>query len=276
MATLSAALQRLHITSPEPARLAAFYAHTYGMQMAETEGVWHCTAPEREVAFSAGAANQLRYALFRFEHAAAWSAFTQRMATQARAALPHGDVLHPDAVALQDPDGNTLVFEPPAAHPREGASDAPPAQLQHFAFRTQQIERMRAFYEEVLGFVVSDQVVDEGGVLRACFLRVNRLHHALALFNAPATCFDHQSFEAPDWARLQHWADRMGALRHAIVWGIGRHGPGNDVFFMVRDPDGNLAEISSEIETCADDRPAGIWPHEERTLNLWGKAIMRS
>ena len=45
---------------------------------------------------------------------------------------------------------------------------------------------------------------------------------------------------------------------------------------LVRDPDGNLAEISSEIEICAPDRPAGRWKHEERTLNLWGKAILRS
>ena len=44
----------------------------------------------------------------------------------------------------------------------------------------------------------------------------------------------------------------------------------------LRDPDGNLAEISSEIEHCAPGRPAGLWPHEERTLNLWGKAILRS
>ena len=53
-------------------------------------------------------------------------------------------------------------------------------------------------------------------------------------------------------------------------------GPGNDVFFMVRDPDGNLAEISAEIEVCAPERPEGIWPHEQRTLNLWGMALMRT
>ncbi|MDO9437632.1 VOC family protein [Hydrogenophaga sp.] len=276
MATLSAALQRLHITSPEPARLADFYARTYGMRVVESNGVWHCEAPEREVAFSAGAPNQLRYALFRFESAAAWLAFRERMADTLRAAVPNDGRVADDALALQDPDGNTLVFEPPAAPRGHSNADAPPAALQHFAFRTEQIATMLDFYEHTLGFVVSDKVVDDGGVLRACFLRANRLHHALALFNAPATCFDHQSFEAPDWARLQHWADRMGELRNTIVWGVGRHGPGNDVFFMVRDPDGNLAEISAEIETCADDRPAGQWPHEERTLNLWGKAIMRS
>ena len=82
--------------------------------------------------------------------------------------------------------------------------------------------------------------------------------------------------EAPDWDKLKNWADHMGRQRTTIVWGVGRHGPGNDVFFMVRDPDENLAEISSEIEVCKSDRPVGIWRHEERTLNLWGKAIMRT
>lgn len=280
MATLSAALQCLHITSPQPARLAEFYATTYGMTSTEQGGVWRCTAPEREVAFSAGPVNQLRCALFRFETVAAWAAFQRRVSALEKVALPADCGLAADALAVRDPDGNLIAFERPAAAVDDGGMRASsaglPAQLQHFAFRTQQIARMLAFYEDVLGFVVSDKVVDTDGGLRACFLRVNTLHHALALFNAPVTCYDHQSFEAPDWARLQQWADRMGSLKTPIVWGVGRHGPGNDVFFMVRDPDGNLAEISSEIEACAEDRPAGEWPHEERTLNLWGQAIMRS
>jgi catechol 2,3-dioxygenase len=277
MATLSAALQRLHLTSPEPDCLADFYARTYGMRVSQRDGVWHCQAPERELAVSHGAANQLRYALFRFETEAAWTAFQLRVKDLPRAPRPEDGALAPTAIALADPDRNTIVFEGPlAAAPANEAEAAVPAQLQHFAFRTQQIEPMRAFYEGALGFVLSDRVADGEGTLRACFLRVGRLHHALALFSAPITCFDHQSFETPDWAHLQRWADRMGSLRTPLVWGVGRHGPGNDVFFMVRDPDGNLAEISSEIESCAEDRPAGQWPHEERTLNVWGQAIMRS
>jgi catechol 2,3-dioxygenase-like lactoylglutathione lyase family enzyme len=152
----------------------------------------------------------------------------------------------------------------------------PPAASQHFALRTQNVEGMLRFYTEDLGFALSDEVKDDFGQLKACFVRGNEMHHTLALFGAPVSCFDHQSFETPGWHELKHWADHMGQLRVEIVWGVGRHGPGNDVFFMVRDPDGNLAEISSEIEICAVNRPAGQWKHEERTLNLWGKAIMRS
>ena len=135
---------------------------------------------------------------------------------------------------------------------------------------------MKRFYTEGLGFTLSDVVQDESGQLKACFVRGNEMHHTLALFGAPVSCFDHQSFETPNWHELKDWADHMGKLRIEIVWGVGRHGPGNDVFFMVRDPDGNLAEISSEIEICTDSRAVGQWKHEERTLNLWGKAIMRS
>jgi catechol 2,3-dioxygenase-like lactoylglutathione lyase family enzyme len=152
----------------------------------------------------------------------------------------------------------------------------PSAESQHFALRTQQVENMKRFYTEDLGFTLSDVVQDETGQLKACFVRGNEMHHTLALFGAPVSCFDHQSFETPSWDELKDWADHMGKLRVEIVWGVGRHGPGNDVFFMVRDPDGNLAEISSEIEICPDSRPVGQWKHEERTLNLWGKAIMRS
>tara|TARA_S200000501_G_C20423051_1_gene568842 strand:- start:399 stop:593 length:195 start_codon:yes stop_codon:yes gene_type:complete len=60
-----------------------------------------------------------------------------------------------------------------------------------------------------------------------------------------------------------------------LMWGPGRHGPGNNLFVFVEDPDGNWIEISAELEVI-HDRPSKDWPQEERTLNLWGKAILRS
>ena len=57
--------------------------------------------------------------------------------------------------------------------------------------------------------------------------------------------------------------------------GPGRHGPGDNLFFMVSDPDGNSVELSAEIEIVADNREMGDWLHEERTLNYWGKGMLR-
>jgi len=133
-----------------------------------------------------------------------------------------------------------------------------------------------AFYRDILGFIVSDRVEDDTSRVRACFLRTDTEHHALAVFDAPEIRHDHLSFETSGWTAVRDWADRLAALHMPIVWGVGRHGPGNDVFFMIRDPDGNLAEISAELEVCAPSRTEGLWPHGERTLNQWGMAIMRS
>ncbi|MDH2238539.1 VOC family protein [Pigmentiphaga sp. GD03639] len=274
---LGASLHHLHLTSPDPQRLADFYSRTHGLAPRAEAGRWVCAAPGRMLVLSAGPANRLAYALFGFADAGRWQAFKERVGARATAEVPPLPVPYEDALAARDPDGNLAVFalRPGAPPGPASGNDLPPAHTQHFALRTLDPAPMLAFYEGVLGFTLSDRVQDDEGVLRACFLRTETLHHALALFRAPVNCFDHQSFETASWNDMKTWGDHMATIRETIVWGIGRHGPGDDVFFMVRDPDGNLAEISAEIEVCAPDRPAGVWVHEERTLNLWGKAIMR-
>jgi catechol 2,3-dioxygenase-like lactoylglutathione lyase family enzyme len=165
-----------------------------------------------------------------------------------------------------------------AALSGQPAADLAPlsARLQHYAVRTPNPTALLAFYADGLGFVRSDLVFDDQGVLRAAFLRTDAEHHTLAIFNAPDARFDHFSCEAADWLALRDWADHMADVDVPIFWGVGRHGPGNDTFFMVKDPDGNLAEISSDLEVCDADRPVGRWPHAQKTLNVWGMAILRS
>ena len=276
-------LKRLHLQSPQASALAHFYANNFGMTCQETHGVWFCRQQGREVLISQGHAGKLHYALFVIHHQAEWDVFKTQTSHLTPANLEAHPELPTSALGFCDPDENCMVFvlasdlDMTTQTPEQQVHSAtlPPAETQHFALRTQQIEAMKHFYTG-LGFTLSDVVKDDAGQLKACFVRGNEMHHTVALFGAPVTCFDHQSFETPSWAELKNWADHMGRLRTEIVWGVGRHGPGNDVFFMVRDPDGNLAEISSEIEICPNNRPVGQWRHEERTLNLWGKAIMRS
>jgi catechol 2,3-dioxygenase len=272
---IGAVLDHLHISSPDPLACARFYAAHFVMRHTNLEGAEILQGPARKVVVSAGVANRLKYAAWRFPDGAALAAYRRRVPERVHVTLPSWGWFHPDAFAVSDPDGNVTVFT--AGMSGEGESaDVPAAVSQHFALRTQDPSRLLPFYRDDLGFALSDRVEDGQGVLRACFLRTDHLHHALALFGAPVSRFDHQSFETPSWSDLRDWADYMARLKTPMAWGVGRHGPGNDVFFMVADPDGNLAEISSEIETCAADRPVGLWPHEERTLNLWGRAIMRS
>jgi catechol 2,3-dioxygenase-like lactoylglutathione lyase family enzyme len=178
-------------------------------------------------------------------------------------------------LCVVDPDGRALHFRLSNAEDEEAAA-ATDARLQHFAVRTPDPDALVNFYVDGLGFTPSDFVRDEEGILRAAFLRSDDEHHVLAIFRAAETRFDHFSCEVADWTALRDWADRMATTSVSLSWGVGRHGPGNDTFFMVTDPDGNLAEISAELEICAPDRPAGLWPHRPETLNRWGVAIMRS
>jgi catechol 2,3-dioxygenase len=274
---LQAALQGIHLRSPDPLQSARFYCRAYDMVLSSTDGGYVCSGPGRSVGISNGPANQLNYAHLALNTAADWEKFANRAQDWREEVMPVGLQADKEVIAVRDPDANLLLFTPPIEPGTVPANTVGRvATLQHFALRTPNMVAMLAFYTEQLGFVLSDAVKDADGALRACFLRTEALHHSLALFFAPVSCFDHQSFEAPNWGSMKTWGDHMATLQVPIVWGIGRHGPGNDVFFMVRDPDGNLAEISAEIEHCAPDRPAGTWPHEERTLNLWGKAILRS
>ncbi len=273
---IGAVLDHLHLSSPAPEQAARFYAAHFGMRARLIDDVWMLTGPTRRLAISAGSANQLKYAAWRFADRAALMAQRARVPAALQVSPPMPALFDAQAFAVRDPDGNLTVFTTGDAATPDAGAGLPAAMTQHFALRSPDPARLLPFYRDQLGFTLSDRVEDASGVLRACFLRTDRMHHALALFGAPATRFDHQSFETPTWTDLRDWADHMAGLKTPMAWGVGRHGPGNDVFFMVADPDGNLAEISSEIEVCQPGRAVGLWPHEERTLNLWGRAVMRS
>jgi catechol 2,3-dioxygenase len=96
------------------------------------------------------------------------------------------------------------------------------------------------------------------------------------VFRAPAAGPDHHAYELPDWNAIRDWADRCGALEIPLWWGPGRHGVGNNLFFMIEDPEGYKVEFSAELERMTATQEFRTWPHGPRALNLWGNAWMRS
>jgi hypothetical protein len=143
-------------------------------------------------------------------------------------------------------------------------------------FQTTRIDPLVDFYVNRVGFAVSDRVLNEDGSLAAFFLRSDHEHHSLAFFVGSKNELDHHAYETTCWNDIRDWADRFGKEHIPMFWGPGRHGPGNNLFFMVKDVDGNKLELSAELETFAPDQPARVWPNTEYTLNYWGSAWMRS
>ena len=269
---IGASLAQLELFASDPQALSAFYASTFGLQAVSDGDALICSAPGRRLLIAQGEAGQLRRACFRFHETARFEAYRLDLDARGVATIEHAG----KSVTVRDPEGRLITFFAPARSPRSDSGDALAARLQHFGVRTPSPAPLVDFYVDKLGFVLSDRVEDDAGNLTAAFLRTDSEHHSMAIFRAPMVRFDHFSCEAPSWERLRDWADHMAAVGVDLAWGIGRHGPGNDTFLMVKDVDGNMGEISSDLEVCEPGRPTGVWPHRQQTLNQWGVAIMRS
>ena len=276
---IGARLHHVQLLSPDGDKCAAFYGRVYGMRVRAEGPRVICTATDRRLIIASGPANRLGFAAYGFSSDGVLESYRRMVESRVPVVPANSPLFRSDAFMVSDPDGNNIVFgvaETNAASGEQLVREQLPARLQHFAVRSRDPSNLLPFYRDALGFILSDRVCDDAGQVRACFLRADSEHHALAIFHAAEARHDHLSFETTDWMKLRDWADHISQLGVPIVWGIGRHGPGNDAFFMVRDPDGNLVEISTELEVCDSTRNEGTWRHEERTLNRWGGAIMRS
>ena len=280
MSELSAQLDHLQLLADAPERLVAFYAEALGMTPERLgQDLWLCAAPERRMLIGRGPSRTLRFGAYRFGSQSGLAAMRERLERQgiALGASP-SPLFGPLAFSLTDPDGNVLIFGHEASvqlapKTRKGLR----ARLQHLAVASDNPERLLRFYTDVLGFVLSDKVLEEGR-LSACWLRTDREHHTMALFRTRQADrrLDHHSYEVEDWGLIRDWADGFAARGIELAWGPGRHGPGNNLFIMVRDPDGNLIEFSAELEVITNDRPVVVWPQDEKTFNRWGSAPLRT
>ncbi len=265
-------LHHIQLRSSDPAGLAAFYADVMDMTARPLGGnEWLCEGPLRRVLFTPGQNKTLGYGAFGCRDAEGLAALRAKAGQEGLAILPSPSPLFAEGFAVRDPDGNQIAFG--LGHteaPRPGLRGP----IQHLTLATRDPVATEAFYVDKLGFLASDRVVATDGAVNTVFTRSNHEHHTLACFRQDRVGIDHHSYEAGDWSVIKDWCDRMGDKRVPIMWGPGRHGPGNNIFIFVEDPDGNWIEISAELEVMYD-RPVRIWPHEPRTLNSWGRAIMR-
>jgi catechol 2,3-dioxygenase len=268
-------LHHLEIESRDPERLAGFYSKAMQMAFARKGERWLCSGPNRQMLFREGTANKLGFAAFACGDEAGFAALRAHIEGKGVALLPSPSPLFDArAFAVRDPDDNLFVFgmgEPQSTvHPR-GPLRGP---LQHVTVNSTDLAALETFYADTLGFAVSDRVRDDNGRVTTFFVRGNHEHHTIGIFLKDKVGLDHHSYEAGEWDTIRDWCDHLATMRIPVVWGPGRHGPGNNLFVFIKDPDENMIEISAEIETIRD-RPVVEWKHEPYTLNMWGPAIMR-
>ncbi|MBA2284477.1 MAG: VOC family protein [Ktedonobacteraceae bacterium] len=275
-----ARLDHFQLMSEAPERLVAFYQDVMNMTSeAIDRDRWLCQGPKRRLLIEQGGSNTLGFGAYRCETPEDLSALRHRLLKQEVPLEPSPSPLFSaEAFSFTDPDGNRLVFG--LAGPRPDHSGSVPAlagRLQHLVVASEDAGSLVRFYSDVVGLTISDTMLD-GEALAACWMRADedREHHSFAVFRTAKQGIDHHSYEVGDWMLIRDWADYLASKGVKLVWGPGRHGPGNNLFIFVLDPDGNRIELSAELEMVDPDRPAGIWPKEPDTLNRWGEAFMRS
>jgi catechol 2,3-dioxygenase len=266
-------LHHLQVQSPDPEKLAAFYGDAMQMSVEKfSDGRWHCFGPQRHLLIVKGQAKGFDFSAFGCRDGEGLADLRARSKSEGLDPADHPSRLLDHAFRVRDPDGNGVVFGLARENADRHGLRGP---LQHVTLATFDVEAIENFYAGKLGFLVSDRVLNDKGGIATSFMRSNHEHHTLACFLSSRQGLDHHSYEAAEWDTIRDWADHFAARDIRLMWGPGRHGPGNNLFIFIEDPDGNWIEVSAELEVI-HDRPVKHWPHGERTLNLWGNAIMRS
>jgi catechol-2,3-dioxygenase len=178
-----------------------------------------------------------------------------------------------DAFCVRDPDGNRIeVYEgmKNLDKPFE-AQGVRPLKFGHITLMTPQMKKAVDFYRVVLGFRVSDTV--EGNL--ATWMRCNQDHHGIALLWAPEAKVNHYAFDLEDWQDLKHYCDHLVRHNVPVIYGPGRHGPGNNLFVYIPDPAGNILELTSELLQIEDEESYDPkdWPNVPQSVDVW-RALM--
>ena len=269
-------LHHLEIQSSNPERLSNFYSNIMDMKIDKVSSdKFLCDGPSRKIIITLGKDKTLSHAGMVCRNENNLNGFKDFL-NQKELKLKYfnSELYKPGSFSDEDPDKNVICFG--VLKDKSTASlNGIHAPLQHLTFASEDVESFQNFYENKLGFQVTDRVIKNNGELATCFTTSNHEHHTIACFKSSKNGMDHHSYEAGDWNHIKGWCDHFASNNIKLMWGPGRHGPGNNLFVFIEDIDGNWIEISAELETV-HGRPVKNWPQEERTLNLWGNAIMRS
>ena len=148
-----------------------------------------------------------------------------------------------------------------------------PSRIDHVNITSPDPVKTRERLEGVLGLMLSERMVDDG----LSWMRGgNRQHHILGIVRGTPG-LHHYAFELPDFQDYMQIGDSLDLLERQLVWGPGRHRPGDNIFAYYLDPSGAMVELSSGMSIVADDSDyvAPVItqlkrPDNVRRMNSWG------
>jgi catechol-2,3-dioxygenase len=272
------ALRSVDLGTPDPGRSEQFYATVWGLEaVARHNGVVYLRAggcDHHVVALHQSARPELRSVTFRVTSADDFASIASNV-------IPNGGRVISPPAANPAPDGGTIMIvggpegsllrfvHGDIVHAAKSNWVDRPRRLAHVNLNSVDADATAAFYEKALGFRLTDRT----GMM--AFFRCNSDHHAVVIADASVNGLNHVAFLMPDLESVMRGSGRMIDAGFPIAWGVGRHGPGDNVFAYFIDPVGFVIEYTAEVLQVGDDYKfkgpdQWIWP-PGRT-DQWGIA----
>ena len=264
---------------PDPKVSAAFYTDAWGLSTAAEQGssiYLRATGPFHHVIalHKRPAPALLRINLTARDraalealHATVKAAGVREIEAPAAIGEPGGGY----GFTFKDPEGRIVrILTGDTRHADAAEKPDVPSKITHVVLNTADRPGICDFYEKALGF----KVVDRTRFMS--FLRCNDEHHSIAFAQGDAPTLNHIAFMMKDLESVMRGAGRLKDKGHAIDWGVGRHGPGNNVFAYFVGPDNVVVEYTSEVQRIDDSYKVGgpdDWKWPPGRMDRWGIAV---
>ena len=174
---------------------------------------------------------------------------------------------------VADRQGRTLRLVHGDAVGTPVAATSRPTRLAHVNINSTDTDGDARFFAAAFGFHLSDR-----SKIMA-FVRCNSDHHAIVIADATVNGLNHVAFMMPSLEGVMRGSGRLVDAGHPIGWGVGRHGPGDNVFAYFVDPFGIVIEYTAEVlqvdEAYRVGGPAD-WTWPPGRTDHWGIAPPKS
>jgi catechol-2,3-dioxygenase len=165
--------------------------------------------------------------------------------------------------SVKAPEGQTLTISCDVARHGDGdfRDHSRPEKLSHVVLNVADLDKQERFFTDVLGFRLTDSTA------RMDFIRCSSYHHSIALARAQGAGLNHMAYEVSNFDGLMRGAGRMKKHGYKIGWGVGRHGPGNNLFSYFIEPNGFVTEYTADVESVDEAT------HIVGTPDYWSKVM---
>jgi catechol-2,3-dioxygenase len=271
-------LRSVDLGMPDIDRAERFYTSVWGLEVVarEQDSVYlRATGSDHHVvALHASARPELRAVTFRVDATDDFAELGVTVVEQGGQVLsPPGANPGPDGgtvMTVRGPEGGLLRFvHGDQRLPQLSQTGYRPVRLAHVNLNSVDVDASAAFYEKALGFRLTDRSK------AMAFVRCNSDHHAVVIADAPVNGLNHVAFLMPDLEAVMRGAGRLIDAGFPIAWGVGRHGPGDNVFAYFIDPAGFVIEYTAEVLQVDDSyvvRGPAEWTWPPGRTDHWGIA----